>query len=269
MSGYYLRLEQFEGPLDLLLHLIRVNEIDVFNIDILLLSNQYLAHLRVLEFEDLAHVGDFLEMASTLLEIKSRMLLPNDADGVGTDDDSADDPLKDLQARLIEYETFRKASEFFEARPQLGVEIQTSSEWQRLEKVFEGVEAPLRGDPASMVILYEEVLKDFVERKPEVIVEAVTHRVGVQDTIQKLADLLKTVKFVMFQSFYKNYESRYEMVVHILAVLEMSRWGQAKVYQETLVSPLWVYLPDYDENLLPVKRMRSDAPSDRELPSEH
>ncbi len=255
-TGYYLRLEQFEGPLDLLLHLIRVNEIDIFNIDIFLLTTQYLNHLRVMEFDDLADAGDFIEMASSLVEIKSRMLLPTESIKASSEEVGEDDPLRSLQDRLIEYETFRKASEFFEAIPQLGVEIQSNHEWQRLVPLYEDIEGPLKGDSAALVILYEQILRDLKERKPEMIVEAVTHRVGVKETVDRLISVLEAVKFAIFQSFYREFESRYELVVSILAVLEMSRWGQAKVYQEELNGPLWVYRPDFDEELLPAKRLQ-------------
>lgn len=252
--GYYLKLERFEGPLDLLLHLIKVNEIDIFQIDIFVLTTQYLEHLRVMEFDDLSHAGEFIEMAATLIEIKTRQLLPQTDQPGDVGDDEVEDPLKDLQKRLLDYETFRAASQFFAACPQVGVEIHTSHEWQRLSDSFSGVEGPLRGDPVSMVFLYEQVLKDFTERKPEIVHEAVTHRVGIAETIDKMIALLETVKFAVFQSLYKDFKSRYELIIHIMSVLEMSARGQAKLYQETVKGPLWVYKKDFEEALLPVKR---------------
>ena len=227
-SGYYLKLDRFEGPLDLLLHLIKVHEIDVFNVDIFLLSTQYIKYLRTIEYRDLGDAGDFLEMAATLIEIKSRSLLPVES-VEATEDDPEEDPKLRLEERLIEYETFRNVAEHFRGMPQLGVDIQLSSEWQRLSPLYEDVEAPLKGDAASIVILFEQILREFADRKPTVKVEAVTHRVGVEETIQKLENLLETVKFALFQGFYKKFSSRYDLVVHFLALLEMVRWGRAKV----------------------------------------
>lgn len=255
MAGYTLRLEHFEGPLDLLLHLIKVNEIDVFNIDILRLTSQYLEFLRVVEFEDLAHAGEFVEMAAALIEIKSMSLLPKD-EHESSSGDEEDDPKQDLQRRLIEYEMFQKASQFFNQLPQLGVEIQTNQEWRRLEPFYEDVMAPLKGDPVSMLVLFERSLSDLAERKPPVRVQAVTHRVGVEVIIEKLENLLKTVRFALFQALFKDFQSRYELVAHILAVLEMSRWGKANIYQENHCGPLWFFLPDFDEGLLPVNRLQ-------------
>jgi segregation and condensation protein A len=255
LSGVFLKLDQFEGPLDLLLHLIKVNEIDIFNIDLLLLSNQYLQYLRLMEFSDLTDAGDFVEMAASLIEIKSSMLLPRE-DKPENEEDESEDPARDLRLRLLEYETIQRAGEFFQAMPQLGVEIQTNHEWQRLLPVYEDLEAPLTGEPASLIVLYEQILRDFAERKPGAKVTAVTHRVGLQEVMAKLKGLLDTVKFTLFQAFYKDFDSRYDLVVHVLAILEMSRWGEAKLYQEGSEGPLWVYKPDFDENQLPVNRLK-------------
>ncbi len=249
-SNYFLKINQFEGPLDLLLHLIKVNEIDVFNIDIYLLTNQYLEYLRLIEFDDLADAGEFLEMAATLIEIKSRMLLPTEKkDEEELFDD--DDPRKPLQDRLVEYETFGKVAEYFERLPQVGVDIQTNNEWKRLEGEYEHVESPLKGDSTSLVILWEQMLRDFSERKPPAIHQAKMHLVSVEEKIEELTEHLKTAKFSLFQGFYDRFKSRYELVAYILAVLEMTRWRKLKVYQQEILGPIWIYPIDTDEKTLP------------------
>jgi segregation and condensation protein A len=257
--SYFLKLDKFEGPLDLLLHLIKVNEIDIFNIDIFLLTEQYLKYLRLMHFSDLADTGEFLEMAATLIEIKSRMLIPKE-DQKGQDgalDD--DDPRKSLQDRLIEYERIRLAAEFLSQMPQMGVQIQTNNEWERLEPLYDDIEAPLTGDPVSLAFLYEQMLKNLDERKPPAKVEAITHKVTVEETILKLKRLLTTVKFALFQGFYKNFTSRYELVVNFLAVLELVKWGEVRVYQQDLNGPIWVHKSDYDEGLLPITRLPQEG----------
>src|SRR5205085_2762520 len=109
--------------------LIRVHEIDIFAIDVLVLTREYLSYLRLMAFEDLQQAGEFLEMAATLIEIKTRMLLPHDeklaADGGALEDD---DPVRTLQERLLQYEMFRNAAEHFSQMPQMRVEIQTNAE---------------------------------------------------------------------------------------------------------------------------------------------
>lgn len=251
MANYFLKLDHFEGPLDLLLHLIRVNEIDVFNIDIYLLTTKYLEHLRLIDFRDLSEAGEFLEMAATLIEIKSKMLLPNEHRGENGDEDD-DDPRRTLQERLVEYEKIKSAAEFLASRPQLGVDIVPSNEWKRLESKYEHIEAPLYGDAATMVVVYEQILQEFSERKPVKVVEAKTHLVTVEEKINELQKLLETVQFALFQGFYKKFQSRYELVVYILAVLELCKWDKAHVYQTELLGPLWLYRADLSVNVLPL-----------------
>ncbi|MGE0171476.1 MAG: ScpA family protein [Oligoflexales bacterium] len=253
--NYFLKLEKFEGPLDLLLHLIKVHEIDIFNIDIFLLTEQYLEYLRLIHFDDLTGAGEFLEMAATLIEIKSRMLIPSEERGAESNDLDDDDPRRPLQDRLIEYERIRLAANFLGTRPQVGVQVLTSREWERLEPLYQDIEYPLTGDPLSLLLLFEQMLRDFAERKPPARVEAITHKVTVEQTIIKLKKLLATVDFALFQGFYKNFQSRYELVVNIMAVLELSKWGDVRVFQQDLNGPIWIHRSDYDSRLLPMEQI--------------
>jgi segregation and condensation protein A len=251
-TTFHLKLQQFEGPLDLLLHLIKINEINVFNIDVYLLTTKYLEYLRLMKFKDLGEAGEFLEMAATLIEIKSRMLIPNEDTTDDIDELDESDPRRSLQERLVEYEIFRNAAAYFEQAPQVGVEIMTNQEWKRLEPHYEDVEAPLSGDQHTLVVLYEQLLKEMAERKPVARVEAKTHLVSVQDKIDELHKALETLNFALFQGFYGKFESRYELVVYILAVLELVKWDKARVYQRDLLGPLWLYRPDIDPQKLPI-----------------
>lgn len=251
-AGYFLKLDQFEGPLDLLLHLIKVNEIDIFNIDVFLLTNQYLEFLRLIKFEDLQQAGDFLEMAASLIEIKSRMLLPHD-EQKADDGSGEDDPVKTLQDRLIEYEKFRAVAEHLAQVPQLGVEIQRNHEWSRLAPEYAHIEAPLTGDATSLVILYEQLLRTLPDRKA-VRIEAHTHMMTVEQKIEELTQVIDRLKFALFQGFYKKFASRYELVVYIMAVLEMSRWKKLKVYQREALGPIWIYRTDMNEQDLPLTK---------------
>lgn len=251
-TDYFVKTAQFEGPLDLLLHLIKVHEIDVFAIDILRLTTEYLDYLRLFEFKDLQQAGEFIEMASTLIEIKTRMLLPQEAppDEEGSSE-TDQDPLKSLQQRLIEYELFQRAAQFFHQLPQLGVEIQTNQEWNRLMPLHEHIEAPLRGDAASLVVLYEQMLKDLAERK-STKVNLKINRISVEETIEKLYQEIQTTRFALFQGLYQSLESRDELVVNTLAMLELVKAKRLKVYQQEMLGPLWMYCMDFVESELPV-----------------
>lgn len=264
-NSYFVKTDQFEGPLDLLLHLIKVHEIDIFAIDVFVLTNEYLSYLRLMKFNDLQQAGEFLEMAATLIEIKTRMLLPHDEKtaslGEVTEDD---DPIKTLQERLLQYEMFRNAAEHFSQMPQMGVEIQTNNEWQRLEPVYEHIEAPLSGEAATLVVLYEQMLKALSERK-NAKVTAKINRISVEETIEKVHVEIEQARFMLFQGMYNRFQSRDELVVHIMAMLELSKQKRINIYQAEHFGPIWLYRFDCDESVLPLQRA---TPSYAELPPE-
>lgn len=251
-TDYFVKTAQFEGPLDLLLHLIKVHEIDIFAIDLFRLTTEYLEYLRLFEFRDLQQAGEFIEMASNLIEIKARMLLPQDnsASQVG-DDEAEQDPLKTLQQRLIDYELFQGAAQFLLQMPQVGVDIQTSHEWHRLEPLFEHIEAPLKGDAATLVILYEQMLKELAERK-STKVNLKINRISVEETIERLFEEIQTTRFALFQGLYHRLESRDELVVNTLAMLELVKAKRIRVYQQEMLGPLWMYCMDFEESDLPL-----------------
>lgn len=251
---YFVKTDQFEGPLDLLLHLIRVHEIDIFAIDILLLTQEYLSYLRLIQFDDLQQAGEFLEMAATLIEIKTRSLLPNEDRSADGEDGEEDDPIKSLQERLLQYEMFRNAAEHFSQMPQMGVEIQTNNEWNRLMPVYEHIEAPLTGEPATLVVLYEQMLRELSERK-NAKVTAKVHRITVEETIEKVGKDIDTSRFALFQGIYNRLQSRDELVVHILAMLELVKMKRILLHQQEMMGPIWMYRSDLDENVLPLGRV--------------
>lgn len=250
---YFVKTDQFEGPLDLLLHLIRVHEIDIFAIDVLLLTREYLAYLRLIQFDDLQQAGEFLEMAATLIEIKTRMLLPGDDKPLGEGEED-DDPIRSLQERLLQYEMFRNAAEHFSQMPQMGVEIQSNNEWNRLMPLYEHIEAPLTGEPATLVVLYEQMLRGLAERKNAKVVSKL-HRITVEETIEKVASDIETSRFSLFQGIYNRLQSRDELVVHLLAMLELVKMKRIQVYQQEMMGPIWMYRMDCDESVLPLGKV--------------
>lgn len=250
-SEYFVKLDRFEGPLDLLLHLIRVHEIDIFAIDIYKLTTEYLGYLRLVKFDDIAEAGEFVAMGATLIEIKSRSLLPTDERKVTNEDGEEEDPLKTLQDRLLQYEMIRRAADWFSQCPQMGVEIQTGHEHERLAEVFKDVETPLVGEPAKLIVMYEQIMRDLADRKANKI-EAKTHGITLEQTIDRFAEYIDTVRFGMFQGLYNKFRSRYDLVVHLMAILELSKQHKLKIYQQDMMGPLWFYRSDLDTSALPV-----------------
>ena len=265
-SEYFVKLDRFEGPLDLLLHLIRVHEIDIFAIDIFKLTTEYLGYLRLVKFDDISEAGEFVAMGATLIEIKSRSLLPSEERKVLNEDGMEEDPLKTLQDRLLQYEMIRRAADWFSQCPQMGVEIQTGHEHERLAEVFKDVETPLQGDPARLIILYDQIMRDLAERKATKI-EAKTHGITLEQTIERFDEYIQTVRYGMFQGLYNKFRSRYDMVVHLMAVLELSKQHKLKIFQQDMMGPLWFYRSDLDQSVLPgaVATPMHDASTDEPI----
>src|SRR5512136_1740938 len=117
---YTFRLEGFEGPLDLLLHLIQKNELDIFNIHIALITEQYLEYLHLMKVLNLDMAGEYLLMASTLLHIKSKMLLPKSSEG---EEEEGEDPRAELVRRLLEYQKYKEAAAELERGPMLDRDV--------------------------------------------------------------------------------------------------------------------------------------------------
>ncbi len=250
-SQYSIQLDEFEGPLDLLLYLIRVHEIDIFKIDIYKLTKQYLEFLRHAEFSDLNDAAAFIEMAAILIEIKTNQLLPqNRKESDAENDSDPEDPGELLRKRLIEYDRFQKAAKYFELSLANYAETFHSHEWDRLTPKYEHVEAPMKGVPASLILLFEQMMRDLAERN-FVKVEAKFHKITLEDTIEAFTLYIDTVEFLLFQGMYEKFKTRYDFVVHVLAVLELCKTGLLATHQERLMGPLWVYLKQSQSKQLP------------------
>ena len=166
---YQVRLEKFEGPLDLLLHLIRQNQINIYDIPIALIAQQYLDYLETMRSLNLAVAGEFLVMAATLLQIKSRMLLPIEERAL--DDEDGPDPREELVRRLLEYKQFKEAA----------TELEDQS--RRWRNVFARAPEPLPAEEpeeylAEDVSLFElvDALHDILARTPAATVSTTSTR---------------------------------------------------------------------------------------------
>lgn len=244
-TGYFVKLDQFEGPLDLLLHLISEHQLDIFDIDLYVLTYQYLEYLRLMEFKDLTDAAAFMGLASQLIEMKSKSLIPTEKHKGVSDEDVEEDPTKTLEFRLQQYDMFRKAASFFEDAPQVGVDIQTNQEWRRLSPKYEHIQAPLKGDPTTLVILYEQMLSGLSERKPP-RVTAMTHKISVEEIIEKMRAFIDKASFALFQGLYNKMPSRYNLVASILAMLQLVRDGELNIHQESMLGPIWMYKKDME-----------------------
>ncbi len=234
-TGYTFRLEGFEGPLDLLLHLIQKNELDIFNIPIAVITEQYLEYLQLMKVLNLDVAGEYLLMASTLLHIKSRMLLPRSSEG---EEEEEEDPRAELVRRLLEYQKYKQAAGELEKRPLLDRDVfirLTPTESQAPEE--ERIEVNL----FELLEAFQEVLKRV---KPEAVHEVTLEHLSVEDKIEEILALLeKENRSMAFHRLFSEQPSRRVVVVTLLAILELVKMKRIRIFQmapfETIrISPM-------------------------------
>ena len=226
-------LERFHGPLDLLLHLIRNQDIDIFDIPISRITEQFLAAIRDLQRMELERAGEFLEMAATLVRIKAQMLFPRRGD-----DDEAEDPRADLVRRLLEYEHFREAARLLER-----AERQRSRLYGR--GYVEARPAPRLAD-LPLETTWEEVesaLAALVERlnAPEVVHHVHGREIKIEDKIHEIMGALEERRRVEFAQIVAPWGTRIHAVATLLASLELAKRSMVRVRQANPFSALWIY----------------------------
>jgi segregation and condensation protein A len=229
---YEVKLEMFEGPLDLLLHLVRKHELDIFDIPIAFITEKYLEYLDLMKALNLDVAGEFLYYAALLAHIKSKQMLPPDEEEAEGDEEA--DPAKLLQQRLLEYQTFKEAAEQLADRPMVGRSV-----WLRgAEPEPVGDEVP-QVPPFAEVSLFQLVdamAKVLARAAPEVSHDVVLDRVSIADRINELLDLLREQERVTFFALFDEYEPgdpgfRIQVVVTFLAILEMTRQRLLRMHQ--------------------------------------
>jgi segregation and condensation protein A len=227
-SPYHVSLEVFEGPLDLLLHLIRENNIDIFNIPVAKITDQYMSYIEAMEILNLDVAGEFLLMASTLAHLKSKLLLPPDPTQ-DDEDDAGQDPRAELVRRLLEYQKYKQASEDLYALPQLDRDI-----FIRVPvKTFIVQEQPVELAEVSVFKLVQAFHKIL-----DGVHSDFSHDVGnevysIRDCAVEIESYLKRANEgkVYFSVLFKNETNRSKIVASFLAILAMIKRGVLRVYQ--------------------------------------
>jgi segregation and condensation protein A len=213
-KGYRVQAGEFEGPLDLLLHLVRANEIDITDIPIVEITDQYNAYLEMMRELNLEIAGDYLVMAATLMHIKSRMLLPPDP--VAADEESDSDPRADLAQQLLEYQRFKQAAETLEA-----MDSRRNLIWTR-----DQVPEEFRDEELLAVDMFD-LVKAFNGLLSRLGDEARLHlereHVSVADKIGWLTDMLESHGSLDLLSILQELPSKAERLATFLAMLEMLR----------------------------------------------
>ena len=226
------QLEIFEGPLDLLLHLIKKNEVSITDIPIATITEQYLATLELMQNLSLDVAGEFLVMAATLIHIKSRMLLPaGDDEG---DEDEGVDPHDELVRRLLEYQRYKEAAAELEQR-----DVLTRDVFVRSPTPTE--EVGPRGFREVSVFELLGALKRIMDRLPkETVHEVALDKITVREKMTLLLETLRAQGSVFFESLFVEVKSRVEVVVTFLAMLELVKVRAIRIFQEEMAGPIMI-----------------------------
>jgi len=231
---YKIKLPVFEGPLDLLLHLIRENKIDIYDIPISFITGRYLEYIDIMKELDLEIAGEFLVMASTLVHIKSRMLLPPDEE---LPPEELEDPRLELVQRLLEYQAYKDAAVILKEK-----ENDASQLFGREASEQDGDEAE-----ESELFLFDVNIFDLVGSFKKILdtappeVRTITREtLTVKDKMLHIAEILEGVESMRFEELFKDSFTRKQLIVTFLALLELLRLGLARVYQENPFGNIWV-----------------------------
>ncbi len=227
------QLEIFEGPLDLLLHLIKKSEVSITDIPIAAITEQYLATLKLMQSLNLDVAGEFLVMAATLIHIKSRMLLPAGDDEVD-DDEEGGDPRDELARRLLEYQRFKDAADQLQQREVLARDVFVRS-------TAPAEEAPAAGFRDVSVFELLTALRGVLNRLPKDNVhEVVLEKITIREKMTLLLDTLRGEGKVLFESLFGDARSRMEVIVTFLAMLELVKMRAIRILQEELGGPIHI-----------------------------
>ena len=222
---YEIKLDIFEGPLDLLLFLIRKNEIDIYNIPIATITEQYLQHVEAMKALNLDIAGEYLVMASTLILIKSKMLLPPEETEEGEKDE--EDPRAELVRQLLEYQAFKEAALNLDQRSLLGRDV-----FKREHPVEETDTTDDDGivelDLLSLIEAFRKVLSGM--RKEE-IVEFDLERISLSARISEVMERLQNEKNLTFEDLLDDVKSRKQIIYTFLAILELMKLRAVRAYQ--------------------------------------
>jgi len=243
-----IKLARFEGPLDLLLHLIKRDEVDIYDIPISHITDQYLKYIELMRALDLDVAGEFLVMAATLMRIKAKMLLPLPAVG---EEEEEGDPREELVQRLIEYRQFKEAA----------IQLRTREDERRLlyeRGMLPGDDeaGPLPLAPATLFDLLDALNRVLARVPVEVRYEVEAEPFDIEDKIAHLGNLLSDHGSFEFIDVLRRCRSRGEMIVTFIALLELVKLGVALVLQSENFGEITI-----------VARTPEEAPSDAPVES--
>jgi segregation and condensation protein A len=241
--NYEIKLDVFQGPLDLLLHLIEKEEIDIYNIPIATITAKYLEYLHTLQMLNLDGAGDFLVMAATLMQIKAKLLLPQNDTESQTDAADEEDPRLELARKLLEYKKIKEAAVVLEEMEQEQLTVYTRIAGEFPDRLIMRREDNLKGlsvwdlfDAFKMVMDGMEVkqLKSAIPR-PEI---------SIKQRMTEIMDRIARERRISFKDIFVDVATKTGLITCFLAVLELLRLRKLTAYQEEIFSNIMLSLPE-------------------------
>ncbi|MDP8222389.1 MAG: segregation/condensation protein A [Candidatus Lernaella stagnicola] len=226
-----IRLDIFEGPLDLLLHLVRVNEYDIFDIPVADITHQFNEYLDLMQELNLNVAAEYLVMSATLMRVKSRLLLPPTED----EDGEEEDPRAELIQQLLEYQRFKEAAMEISERPMLGRDVFARKFPATDLSEAHGENAYLEVDIYQLLQAMRQVIKNLPSDQVHQIQMS---GMSVREKMAELVDLFGKRSTVVFQELFRGAKTRGEVIVTFLALLELVRQSMLKVTQIDPTGPI-------------------------------
>jgi len=235
-DDYHVHLPVFEGPLDLLLHLIRKEQLNIYDIPIAKICKSYLEHLEIMRQIDVNIAGEFMVMAATLTLMKSLLLLPREGG-----DEAEEDPRLPLVAQLIEYEKFKKAAEELDQKPWLGRDLyprshEAISDMMPVESLLEG---PIEQVDPFQLLLCLKIANDRTQKPPMQISVDPT---SIREKVTQVQELLEQEEILKFEQLLPIQENRHvrDIIVAFLALLELAKLKFIEIVQAEQLGPIQI-----------------------------
>ncbi|MDT5269081.1 MAG: segregation and condensation protein [Acidobacteriota bacterium] len=215
-------LGEFAGPLDLLLYLIRQEQVSIYDIPIARITDEYLRYLRLMQGMDITMASDFLVMAAQLIEIKSRMLLPRDAT-VSEEELESDDPRRELVERLLEHQKYKAAAEMLWSRATVEHAV-----YKRAPLETDKENPEVSAGAFDLLRVFQQIL---ARKKEEVLMEIERDEVTMAEMLERLRNMIFSTGELNMRDFFERAETRRELVLAFLSVLELVRTTEIKLIQ--------------------------------------
>lgn len=244
---YEIKLDVFQGPLDLLLHLIEKEEVDIYNIPIAIITEKYLDYLQTLQMFNLEVVGDFLVMAATLMQIKVKMLLPQSAlSSEENAEDSEADPRWELARKLIEYKKIKEASLSLQKLENTQSLVYTRSGGDFADKKITAALDPLKDLSVWDLVDAFKVIMDSLEEKP--IRSLPKQEISIKQRMTEIMDLVSEKGEMLFQRVFSEVKTKLGLITCFLAVLELIRLCKITASQTLIFGEIMLSIPEKVSN---------------------